>query len=55
MKQNDNTGCPRHVEKNLLRGFVQCLDDYRKYLMICFRCILVNKETNDDLYILEVD
>jgi hypothetical protein len=41
---DDNTGRPGYVAKNLLRGFVQGLDDYRKYLMICFRCVLVNKE-----------
>ena len=35
----DNTGRPAFVAKNLLRGFVQSLDDYRKHLMVCFRCI----------------
>ncbi len=35
---NDNNGKPAFVAKNLLRGFVQNLDDYRKYLMVCFRC-----------------
>ena len=47
---SDNTGRPSFVAKNLLRGFVQGLDDYRKYFMICFRCILVNKETNEYRY-----
>lgn len=47
---SDNTGRPGYVAKNLLRGFVQGLDDYRKYLMVCFRCILVNKETNEYIY-----
>lgn len=47
---SDNTGRPSFVAKNLLRGFVQGLDDYRKYLMVCFRCILVNKETNEYRY-----
>ena len=47
---SDNTGRPAYVAKNLLRGFVQGLDDYRKYLMACFRCILVNKETNEYRY-----
>lgn len=47
---SDNTGRPGYVAKNLLRGFVQGLDDYRKYLMVCFRCILVNKETNEYRY-----
>lgn len=35
----DNTGRPTFVAKNLLRGFVQSLDDYRKYLMVGFRCV----------------
>jgi len=35
----DNTGRPPFVAKNLLRGFVQNLDDYRKYLMVGFRCV----------------
>ena len=47
---SDNTGRPGYVAKNLLRGFVQGLDDYRKYLMVCFRCILINKETNEYRY-----
>ncbi len=47
---SDNNGRPGYVAKNLLRGFVQGLDDYRKYLMVCFRCILVNKETNEYRY-----
>jgi hypothetical protein len=46
----DNTGRPSYVAKNLLRGFVQVLDEYRKYFMICFRCILVDKETNEYRY-----
>ena len=25
-----------------MRGFVQGLDDYRKYLLVCFRCILTD-------------
>ena len=47
---SDNTGRPNYVAKNLLRGFVQSLDDYRKYLMVCFRCILINDETNEYVY-----
>jgi len=47
---SDNTGRPAYVAKNLLRGFVQGLDDYRKYFMICFRCILVNKDTTEYTY-----
>lgn len=47
---SDNNGRPAFVAKNLLRGFVQGLDDYRKYFMVCFRCILVNKDTNEYRY-----
>jgi hypothetical protein len=47
---SDNTGRPSYVAKNLLRGFVQGLDDYRKYFMICFRCIITNKEINEYNY-----
>ena len=47
---SDNNGSPGYVAKNLLRGFVQGLDDYRKYFMICFRCILVNKESIEYIY-----
>jgi hypothetical protein len=46
----DNTGRPAYIAKNLLRGFIQGLDDYRKYFMICFRCILVDKEVNEYSY-----
>jgi hypothetical protein len=47
---SDNTGRPAYAAKNLLRGFVQVLDEYRRHFMICFRCILVNKETNEYRY-----
>jgi hypothetical protein len=42
---DDNIGKPDYAAKNLLRGFTQGLDDYRKYLMVCFRCILTDKDT----------
>ena len=47
---SDNIGRPAYVAKNLLRGFVQGLDDYRKYFMICFRCIVINKYDNEYRY-----
>jgi hypothetical protein len=47
---SDNIGRPAYVAKNLLRGFVQVLDEYRRYFMICFRCILIDKETNEYRY-----
>ena len=40
---SDNDGRPAFVAKNLLRGFVQNLDDYRKYLMVGFRCISIQE------------
>jgi hypothetical protein len=43
---NDNTGCPSFVAKNLLRGFIQNLDDYRKYLMVGFRCVSYSDSNN---------
>lgn len=62
---NDNTGRPSFVAKNLLRGFVQNLDDYRKYFLTGFRCISIGDEnrvyrypsywivnSNDDLKII---
>lgn len=42
---DDYDGRPNFVAKNLLRGFVQNLDDYRKYLMVGFRCILFSENT----------
>ena len=39
---DDNTGKHDYIARNLLRGFVQGLDDYRKYLLVCFRCILTD-------------
>jgi len=45
---SDNTGRPSYVAKNLLRGFVQGLDDYRKYLMVCFRCKRCNDPTTTE-------
>jgi len=36
---SDNDGKPDYVARNLLKGFNRSLDDYRKYVMVCFRCI----------------
>lgn len=44
----DNNGRPAYIAKNLLRGFVQNLDDYRKNLLVCFRCFLQKTETDTD-------
>lgn len=36
---SDKDGAPTFSAKNLIGGFVRSFDDYRKYFMICFRCI----------------
>ncbi len=36
---SDKDGAPEFSAKNLLKGFVRNFDDYRKYFMICFRCV----------------
>ena len=36
---SDKDGVPDFSAKNLLKGFVRNFDDYRKYFMICFRCL----------------
>ena len=35
---SDKDGAPDFVAKNLIGGFVRNLEDYKKYLMVCFRC-----------------
>jgi len=35
---SDNDNKPDYVARNLLKGFGRALDDYRKYLLVCFRC-----------------
>ena len=35
---NDNDNKPDYIARNLLKGFGRSLDDYRKYLLVCFRC-----------------
>jgi len=34
----DKDGVQAFIAKNLVKGFVRSLDDYRKYLLVCFRC-----------------
>jgi hypothetical protein len=34
----DKDGVQSFIAKNLVKGFVRSLDDYRKYLLVCFRC-----------------
>jgi hypothetical protein len=47
---SDKDGAPEFVAKNLVRGFVRNLEDYRKYLFVCFRCLLTNPETHTYSY-----
>ena len=35
---SDKDGCPDFIAKNLVKGFVRNLDDFRKYFIIAFRC-----------------
>lgn len=41
---SDKDGCPTFSAKNLVGGFVRNFDDFRKYFMICFRCIKNNTD-----------
>lgn len=42
---SDKDGAPDFSAKNLLKGFVRNFDDYRKYFMICFRCLKKQDES----------
>jgi hypothetical protein len=46
---SDKDGAPDYSAKNLLKGFVRNFDDYRKYFMICFRCMKY-EENNETRY-----
>jgi len=35
---SEKNGLPEFIAKNLVKGFVRNLDDYRTYFMVCFRC-----------------
>lgn len=41
---SDKDGAPDYSARNLVKGFVRSFDDYRKYFMICFRCMQVTNE-----------
>jgi hypothetical protein len=45
---SEKDGAPEFIAKNLVKGFVRNLDDYRKYLMVCFRCY--KNENNNYTY-----
>lgn len=38
---SDKDGAPEFVAKNLVKGFVRNLDDFRKYFITGFRCFLM--------------
>ena len=44
---SEKDGSPEFIAKNLVKGFVRNLEDYRSYFMICFRCY---KKDNNYLY-----
>lgn len=39
---DDKNNSPEFSARNLLKGFVRNLEDYRKYFLICFRCYKIN-------------
>jgi hypothetical protein len=41
----DKDGVQSFIAKNLVKGFVRSLDDYRKYLLVCFRCFSSDHNT----------
>lgn len=46
----EKDGMPEYIAKNLIRGFVRNLDDYRKYLFVNFRCLLSDAENKTYSY-----
>lgn len=42
--ESEKDGVQEFIAKNLVRGFVQSLDDYRKYLFVKFTCLLTDSE-----------
>jgi len=47
---SDNDGKPEFAARNLVGGFVRNLEDFRKYLMVCFRCIKVSNDSEPSKY-----
>jgi hypothetical protein len=47
---SDKDRAPEFVAKNLLKGFVRKFDDFRKYFIICFRCVQETKSPNTYSY-----
>ena len=47
---SDKDGAPDYSARNLIKGFIRSFDDYRKYFMICFRCMQKNTDPNTYTY-----
>jgi hypothetical protein len=45
---SDKDGSPEYIAKNLVKGFVRNMDDFRKYFLTCFRCYI--KEDKKYIY-----
>ena len=41
----DKDGVASFIAKNLVKGFSRSLDDYRRYLLVCFRCFSSENNT----------
>jgi hypothetical protein len=54
---SDKDGCQEFIAKNLLKGFVRNLDDFRKYFIVAFRCYIESdkKYSYPSLWILNSD
>ena len=37
---SDKDSSPEYIAKNLIKGFVRNMDDFRKYFLTCFRCYI---------------
>jgi hypothetical protein len=47
---SDKDGAPDYSARNLVKGFVRLFDDYRKYFMICFRCMQTLESATNPTY-----
>ena len=47
---NEKDGVAEYIAKNQVRGFIQMLDQYRRFLLVCFRCIQLDAEAKTYRY-----
>lgn len=47
---NEKDGVAEYIAKNQVRGFIQMLDQYRRFLLVCFRCIQLDSEAKTYRY-----